>query len=195
MPARKFGNRYTLLIYRKFWNRLWLPAFLLGGILAVLWWQAGTRETSIIHTANNLWVLMGAVVLLGMGALALLLRNMSYIQPADSYFRLVTPFLRLKVSYRRIRRIHPLDLVKVFPPREQKWSQRRFLTAFYGETAVGVELHDYPLARALLKLFLSPLFFLPQAPGFVFVVDDWMKLSTELDTRMASWKNQRKRRR
>jgi hypothetical protein len=135
---------------------------------------------------------MGAIVLLLMGALAFLLRNMSYVQPADSYFRLVTPFLRLKVSYQRVRTIHPIDLVQAFPPREQSWSQRRFLQSFYGETAVAVELHSYPLSRMLLRLFLSPLIYLPQTTGFVFVVDDWMKLSTELDARIASWQERKK---
>jgi extradiol dioxygenase family protein len=83
-------------------------------------------------------------------------------------------------------------LVQAFPPREQSWSQRRFLQSFYGETAVAVELHGYPLSRILLRLFLSPLIYLPQSTGFVFIVDDWMKLSTELDARIASWQERKR---
>lgn len=192
MPPRKFGNRYKLLVYHDFWNRLWKPTLFLGALLAVIWWQAGTQNSPLIQTANSPWVLLGAIVSLLMGVLAFLLRNMSYVQPTDSYFRLVTPFLRLKISYRRVRTIHPIDLVQAFPPREQSWSQRRFLRTFYGETAVAVELHGYPLSRMLLRLFLSPLIYLPQSTGFVFVVDDWMKLSTELDARIASWQDRKK---
>jgi hypothetical protein len=97
--------------------------------------------------------------------------------------------LKLNVSYRRVRSVRPGEVVQLFPPKEQSWSQRRFLTTFYGKTAVTVELKGFPLSQTLLRLFLPPALFMPKGSGFVFIVEDWMKLSTEFDTRIGNWLN------
>jgi hypothetical protein len=39
-----------------------------------------------------------------------------------------------------------------------------------------------------MKLFLSPFFFYDKTSHFVFIVDDWMSFSTELDSRRAGGK-------
>ncbi|MEA3350491.1 MAG: hypothetical protein U9Q82_07720 [Chloroflexota bacterium] len=192
MSSRKSGNRYALLMYRRTWDRLWKPTFLLGAVLGIVWWQAGTAKLTLVQNANNLWVLIGAVVSFGTGLFAFFLRKMSYVQPYRSHFRLTTPFLRLKIAYRRIRSIHPVDMTQLFPPSEQGWAQRRFLTPLYGKTGVAVELRGYPLPRLLLRLFLPHQFFLPQVTGFVLLVEDWMKLSIELDARIGAWQSRQK---
>ena len=186
MSRHKSGNRHDLLFYHRSWDRLWKPTFLLGILLGIVWWQAGTDQMTIVPTANNLWVLAGAVICLMIGLFALVARNMSYIQPQTTHFRIVTPFMRLNVAYQRVRTIRPVDLIQFFPPNEQSWAIQRFLAPFYGHTALAVELKGYPLSRSALRLFLPPQFFLPQATGFVLVVKDWMRLSTELDTRIGA---------
>lgn len=194
MTSRRSGNRYPLLISRRLWDRLWAPTLFLGIILGLLWWQAGSGKLPYIQTANNLWVLFGAIVSLLIGIFALLARNMSYIQPFASHFRIVTPFLKLNVSYRRISTIHPADMVQLFPPKNQRWAQRRFLTPFYAYTALAIKINGFPISKSLLRLFFPHPFFLPQATGFVIVVADWMKLSTELDTRIGTWQGNRRNR-
>jgi hypothetical protein len=187
MPLRRSGNRYKLLLSRHVWDRLWGPTCLLGLILGIAWWQAGTENTPFIQTANNLWVLFGAVIALSIGVFALFARNMSYIQPFPTYFRIVTPFLRLNIAYRRIRSIRPVDMMKLFPPAQQSRAKRKFLAPFYANPGLAIEFTTLPLSKLLLRLFFPPYFFLPKATGLVIIVADWMKLSTELDSRIGSW--------
>jgi hypothetical protein len=111
----------------------------------------------------------------------------AYLQIYSNYLSVVTPFLRLKISFRRVRSIHPTLVQQLFPPNESSWSQRSFLEPFYGKTAVVVELTDYPMNPALLRLFLPAQMFSPHFIGLVFLVPDWMKLSTELDSVYGAW--------
>ncbi len=191
MSTSKPGDRHDLLLAQRSWERLWKPALLLGVLLSIAWWQAGTGKLPLIETADNLWVLGGAVICLLMGLFALVARNMSYVQPQAIHFRIATPFLKLDVAYRRVRSIRPVDLVQLFPPDRQSWARRRFLAPFYGYTAVAVELNGYPLPRAALQLFFPTQFFLPQATGFVLLVEDWMRLSTELDSRIGAMRGRK----
>ena len=191
MSTRKSSNRYTLLMYRRSWDRMWKSTLLLGAALGILWWQAGSRQLPIIPNANSLWVLLGASFSLLMGLFGLLARNMSYVQAYPSHLRIVTPFLKLNVSYRRVISIRTVDVVQLFPPGEQKWARRRFLQPFYAKTGIAVETRGYPLLKNLLRLFLPRQVCLPQATGFLLLVEDWMKLSTELDSRIGTWHSYR----
>ena len=186
MTRQKAGNRHILLMYRRSWNRLWKPILLLGILLGFIWWQAGTAQTVFVQNANNLWVLAGSVICLLVGLFALVARNMSYVQPLARHFRIVTPFMKLNVAYQRVRTIRPVDMVQIFPPDKQSWAKQRFLAPLYRYTGLAIELKGYPLSRIALRLFFPPQFFLPQATGFVLVVSEWMKLSTELDTRIGA---------
>jgi len=158
---------------------------LLGILLGLVWWQSGS-ENALIQNANNLWVLAGAVICLVIGLFAWIARNMSYIHPQANHFQIATPFMKLNVSYRRVRTIRPVDLIQTFPPDQQKWATVQLFAPLYGNTALAVELKGYPLSQFALRLFFPPQFFLPQATGFVIIIKDWMKLSTELDTRIGA---------
>jgi len=189
MPPKQASARYLILLYRRSWDRLWKPTMLLGIILGFLWWHDGSHLASLISDTNDRWILLGAVISLGVGLFALFARNMGYVQLLPSYFQVVTPFLKLKVSYRRVRSAHPVSVVRIFPPNEQSWARKRFLQPFYGMIAMAVELQGYPLSPALLRLFLPKQFFLPQTTGFVLLVKDWMAFSTALDTYLGAWRN------
>lgn len=187
MTPRRSGNRYPLLVLRRMWDRIWAPTFVLGVLLSITWWQSDSGNLPFIQSANNLWVLFGAAMSLFIGIFALFARNMNYIQPFASYVRIVTPFLRMNVSYRRIRSIRPSDMVQLFPPKTQSWGRRRYLMPFYSNTALSMELNGLPIPKSWLRLFLPRQFFIPKSTGFVILVADWMKLSTELDSLMGVW--------
>jgi hypothetical protein len=191
MVRKKTGKRHPLVMYRHFWNRIWRVSLLLGLLLGVLWWQSGSSNLPIIQTARSLWILAGAIVLIVIGIAAFIARYQNYVQPHRSYIRLVTPLLRLNISYQRVNSVRSADLGKLFPPRQQTWGQRQFLDSFYGMTAVTLELKGYPLSLPLLKLFLPRYLFTPEFNGFVFLVKDWMFLSAELDSWIGSWKERK----
>jgi hypothetical protein len=71
---------------------------------------------------------------------------------------------------------------QVHPPEKAGWAKRTYITPLYGKTVLLLELKGYPIHPLLLRLFLPGVMFAPQTTGFVLLVPDWMKLSTELDS-------------
>ena len=184
---RKSGKRHRLLLYRRAMDRLWLATLILGLLLGFIWLWFWYSDLPLLTPGNETWLLAGSVVALGFTVFAFLSRTAAYVQPRGDHLRLVTPFLRLNISYRRIRSVHPASFQQLFPPNKVSWAQRSFLEPFFGKTAVVVELTSYPMSPLLLRLFLAPQMFSPQSHGFVFVIPDWMDFSTEIDTFRSAW--------
>ena len=95
---------------------------------------------------------------------------------------MVTPFLRLNISYRRIQRVNTAPLATLFPPRSLHGLKRDILEPLFSQTAVVVELGALPLPLETLRLFLSPFFFKDRSPHLVILVKDWMGFTTELES-------------
>lgn len=194
MKARKTGSRHPLLLYKRWMDRLWRSTLLLGLLLFGIWFWTWWFGTNLLHGQADFWLLLGAIVVLGFTLFAFFARRMAYVQPRRDHLRLVTPFLRTNISYRRLVSTHPVDFAQVFPSKDASWAQRRLLEPFYGMTALVLELNNYPLPRALLRFFLAPQMFYPRARGLVLLVPEWMALSTELDSLVGAWQQEQKRR-
>jgi hypothetical protein len=175
----KGGRRYPLVVYSHMMNRWWSPIFVLGLALLGLAWALYTRNVEEWR-----WLAMGSVGVLAafIGLLFLLMRHAAYVQPFSDHLRLVTPFLRLNISYKRIRRAPPANLGSLFPPNSVSSWQAEIIQPLAKMTAIVIELNAYPMSRQLLGLFLSPLFFKDKSPHFVILVKDWMRFSAELDS-------------
>jgi len=70
----------------------------------------------------------------------------------------------------------------LFPPQSVSSWRREIIQPLAKMTALVIELTGYPMSQSSLRLFLSPLFFKDKTPHFVILVDDWMKLSNELES-------------
>jgi len=182
MKSRRTGSRYTLLLYKRVMDRLWKSTLFLGLILLGLWGWGWFSPLVLIEAQNSAWLLAGAGLVLGFTLFAFFGRNMAYVQAQPDHLRLVTPFLRTNISYRRVRSVHPANFQQLFPPNEARWAEKRLLEPFYGQTAVVVDLSDYPIPPVFLRLFLAPQMFSKSNKGFVLLVPDWMAFSTEMDT-------------
>ncbi|MEA2008519.1 MAG: hypothetical protein U9O54_05320, partial [Chloroflexota bacterium] len=125
MGKGKTGQRYVLLIPKRAMGRLWKPNFLLGLLLAAILWQAESGQLIAVSDKSRGLLVAAIVFVLLFGTFTLAARKMSYVQPCASHFRVVTPFLRLKVSYRRILSSHPVDFSHTYPPAEMRWAQKR----------------------------------------------------------------------
>lgn len=194
MKARQTGSRHPLLLYKRWMDRIWKSTLVLGLLLFAIWFWTWWFGTNILHGQDNFWLLLGAVVVLGFSLFAFFARRMAYVQPRRDHLRLVTPFLRANISYRRLVSTHPADFAQIFPIKDASWALRRLLEPFYGMTAVVLELNGYPLPPALLRFFLAPQMFYRRAKGFVLLVPDWMALSTEMDSLVGAWQQEQKRR-
>ncbi len=172
-------KRYPLILYTHTLNRWWPALLALSFALFGLAWAlyVWPMETWRWLTSANL----GGLILL-FALLIFAIRASAFVQPMDTHLRLVTPFLRLNISYKRLRRTKSAMMSSLFPPKSVSSWGREFLKPLSKETAIVIELNDYPVSPLLLRSFLSPYFFKDKTPHLVLLVEDWMSLSTELES-------------
>jgi hypothetical protein len=192
----KGGTRHTLVIYRFMLDRWWRAILLTGIMLLVL--AAGLGGLPVILPQYQfmwvsdwkLWLLAGAggfAVLFSI--FLMIMRKNAYVQPFENHLRLSTPFLRLNIAYRRIKRTSTAELQQLFPPnRSSKW-QKELLRPLATRTVVVLDLAGFPISRSILLLFLSPIFFPDKSPKLALVVPDWIKFSTELESKRGAIKD------
>jgi hypothetical protein len=175
----KGGRRYPLIIYTHMINR-WYPAILTLGLFTLLLaygiysWGFEQWRWLAIASVGGLNVFLGLLLLM--------LRKSAYIQPLGDHLRLTTPFLRLNISYKRLRRTSSANMGALFPPKSvSKW-QAEIIEPLARLTVIVLELNAFPMSQSSLRLFLSPLFFKDKTPHFVILVDDWMRFSSELES-------------
>jgi hypothetical protein len=191
------GHRHLLVLYTHILNRWWRALLLLGlvtlGLAGGLYLTPGWFP-SLAFTPVSPTILL---VVAGTGVFALLLafffltvRKFAYVQPFDNYLLLVTPFLRLKIAYRRIRQASSVEITRLFPLKRYRGRKRAILRRLMKyNTAIVLELNGLPLSRRSLEMFLSPLFFPDKSPRLALVVPDWMKFSTELESFRSAWQD------
>jgi hypothetical protein len=187
MKAKKSGDRHPLLLYRRTIDRIWKSSLALSIVFGIVVWFDLIYEVSIFGFSSKLWLFAVCVLALGISIFGFLARRFAYVKVFSSYFKVATPFLRFRISFRRMRSVYPVLVQQLFPKDESKWSERNFLEPFYGKTALVMELKGYPVNPVLLRLFLPAQMFSPRTTGFVLIVPDWMKLSTELDSFHGTW--------
>lgn len=178
----KGGRRYPLVIYTRMIDRWWIAVFALGIALLALAWALrswGFEGWRWIATAG----VGGLNVFLGI--LFLLLRKSAYVQPFSDHLRLATPFLRLNISYRRIRRASSANMGALFPRESISSWRAEIIEPLAKMTALVLELNGYPMPQSQLRMFLSPFFFKDKSPHFVILVNDWMQFSNELESMRA----------
>lgn len=195
------GHNYRLILYRHLLGRWWTPIFSIGLTLllfvGILWgaeWYFSEAPNPLIKLPD-----FSGGVLLVLGGIAILfslflfsIRNFAYIQLFGDHFKIITPFLRLKVSYKRINRVTSSEFSALFPPKALSSWQRQMIGPLLSRTANVVHLNKSPLSRFWLRFFLSPFFFYDKTPHFVLLVEDWMRLSSELDSARVSGRIQQK---
>jgi len=176
------GRRYPLLLYTRMLD-LWWPLLLTLalGLFALAW-----AVRSYYPDPLSVWrwmtlVGMGVVTSL-LGFFFILFRKAGYVQLFPNHLRLVTPFLRLNVSYKRVIRTYSATISGLFENAGLKGWKRELLFPLARKTAVVVELNGHPASQSALRLFLSPYFFRDRTPHFVLLVEDWMTFSSELES-------------
>jgi hypothetical protein len=187
MKRRRSGKRHPLLLYRRTMGRLWKSTLMLGIVLGGAGGWSFLNDRLLFGDQGWVWLMAGAATALFFSGFAFLSRYMTYVKAYHNHLQVVTPFLRLKISYRRIRSVHPSSVQQIFPPQESKWSQRKTLEPYYGKTAILIELAGFPMHPLLLRMFLPAEMFAPNVTGLVLLVPDWMAFSTELDSLQGAW--------
>jgi hypothetical protein len=180
--ARRPGTKYPLIVYRHIVSRWWFAMIFMGlGLFALAY-------SEYIKPAAGLTPLRWQV-LAGIGVLAILagiffftIRFMAYIQPHPTHLKFVTPFLRMNISYRRIRRTTTTEMRMLFPIKGMSGWLQDILSPLASKTALVLDLNGYPISPTILRLFLSRFFFKDKTPHLVILVEDWLRFSSEMES-------------
>ncbi len=188
------GQRHRLILYTYILNRWWRPTLGIGVVLlalvaALAWLPSLLPAYAPPQVAGWMLWLAG-----GVGAFAVFLaiflfsvRRSAHVQPFDNHLRLVTPFLRMNISYRRFIQASSAEMGKLFPLEGRKGWKRAFLAPLVSRTAIVLEMNGWPLPRWALNLFLSPYFFPDKTARLALLVPDWIKFSNELESFRSAW--------
>jgi hypothetical protein len=163
-------------------DRIWKLTLLLAIFLSVAWgWRYWQTQTIIVLSVDSL-ILVSALLAFMLTLVFLVARSMAYVQPTSKYLKVATPFMRVNISYKRVRGVRPVLMQQLFPKDDVKRSLYKTVAPYYGKTAVAVELKSFPSDPKIMKMFMPASMFAKQFQGMVFLVPDWMKLSTEVDS-------------
>ncbi len=176
------GHRYPLLLYTRMIDRWWPATLFLGLSLFLLAWAVWMYFPDDVDMWR--WLTLASVggFVLAVTLILLLLRKAAYVQPFNDHLRLATPFLRMNISYKRVRQATSATMAGLFSGRKLSGWQREILEPLAKKTAIVLELNGYPTSQTVLRFFLSPFFFKDKTPHFVLLVDDWMRFSAELES-------------
>ncbi len=176
------GHRYPLIVYRHMLNRWWPAMFAIG--LGMLAWAYSEYIEPLGRFRTWVWGFDAAV-----GGLAILIgiffwsiRYFAYVQPYPNYLKLVTPFMRINISYKRIQKTTATEMRYLFEYKKMSGWVRDIFSPLASKTALVIDLNGYPLSPAVLRLFLSRFFFKDKTPHLVILVQDWMRFSSELES-------------
>ncbi len=184
MAKKPQGEKFPLLIYRRWAKMLRLPSLLIVIASGSAWWFA----SELPYFAQQAWAL---IVIGGIGALiffySLLAHRMAYVQCLPNYVKIRVPFLSIAISYKRIMQMRPVEFHSQFRVADLKRPKLRLLEPYLGHTAIVLELNGFPVSERQLRLWLPWYMFASNTTGFVLVVNDWMGLSRQISSFNDRW--------
>ena len=150
----RLGARYRLLLYTYMLNRWWRATLMIGITLLALvaglvWLPRFLPQFTFLDVQT--WILW---LNAGTGAFAIFLsiflasvRKSAYVQPFSDHMRLVTPFLRMDISYRRFVRASTAEMGRLFFISTLRGRKRDFLQPISRNKAIVLEMNGWPLPR------------------------------------------------
>ncbi len=179
MPRRR---KYPLIVYQHMLNRWWPAILALGlGMFALAYSEYTDPMAHFIPLRWQLFAGIGVLAIL-VGLFFIIIKRFAYVQVFPTYLKLVTPFLRLKISHKRIIRTTSTEMRQLFPHKSMSWWVQEIFSPLSTLTAIVIDLSSYPISPRLMHLFLSRFFFKDKTPHLVILVNDWMLFSTELES-------------
>lgn len=184
-------RKYRLLMYARMLDH-WRSRVIAIGLAVLMLAAIGV----FVFPVEQSW---RVISLGGLGAfifffafLLYVLRGAAYVQVNPKNLLIAAPFFRMRVGYSRIKRSMPTEMGALYLERKISALQEDLVMPVAGRTAILLELSAYPISKNLIRLFFSPLFAPLEMPHLVLLVDDWMKLSMELESARSLRKGMRR---
>ena len=176
------GRRFPLVVYQRLVGRWWTPMIAIGLVMFAL--AYGEYAHPIYRFIPWRWQVFAGVGVLAIliGIFFLVIRQIAYIQAFPGYVKLVTPFMRINISYKRIHKTTVSEMYQLFPPKNMSGWMKEIFEPFSRQTAIVLELKSYPISPMILRMFLSRFFFKDKTPHIVILVKDWMGFSSEMES-------------
>jgi hypothetical protein len=188
------GHRHSLALYSYVLNHWWRRILGIGIVLLLMvitlrWLPSAVPQYTPFQLPDQILWFAGSVAIftICIAIFLMAIRRAAYVQPCDAYLRLVTPFLRMNISYRRFIRASSVEMRQLFQLENLKGQKRNYFLPLARQTAIVLELKGWPMPRRVLSLFLSPFFFPDGAARLALLVPDWMKFSIELESYRSIW--------
>ena len=176
------GHKYPLIVYQHMLNRWWPALIAIGlGMFALAYSEYIDPMAQFVSWRWQLFAGIGVLAML-VGIFFVILRHLAYVQPFPEYLKLVTPFMRLNISYKRIRKTTTTEMHYLFPFKGLSGWMQDIFEPLAGKTAMVIDLNGYPISPVMLRFFLSRFFFKDKTPHLVILVKDWMRFSSELES-------------
>jgi len=176
------GHKYPLIVYQHMLNRWWPALMAIGlGMFALAYSEYIDPMAQFVSWRWQLFAGIGVLAIL-IGIFFVILRHLAYVQPFPEYLKLVTPFMRLNISYKRIRKTTTTEMHYLFPFKGLSGWMQDIFEPLAGKTAMVIDLNGYPISPVMLRFFLSRFFFKDKTPHLVILVKDWMRFSSELES-------------
>ena len=176
------GHKYPLIVYQHMLNRWWPALIAIGlGMFALAYSEYIDPMAQFVSWRWQLFAGIGVLAIL-IGIFFVILRHLAYVQPFPEYLKLVTPFMRLNISYKRIRKTTTTEMHYLFPFKDLSGWMQDIFEPLAGKTAMVIDLNGYPISPVMLRFFLSRFFFKDKTPHLVILVRDWMRFSSELES-------------
>ena len=176
------GRKYPLIVYRHMLNRWWPAMIAIGlGMFALAYSEYIEPLGKFLPWRWQLFASVGALAIF-IGIFFWIARYAAYVQPLPNSLRLVTPFMRLNISYKRFKKTTATEMRYLFPYKSMSGWVRDIFSPLANKTALVIDLNGYPISPFLLRLFLSRFFFKDKTPHLVILVQDWMRFSAELES-------------
>lgn len=176
------GRKYPLLVYRHIVGRWWTALIAIGlGMFALAYSEYIQPLGRFLPERWQLPAAVGGLSIL-VGIFFWVIRFLAYVQPYPTYLKIVTPFMRLNISYKRITKTTATEMRYLFSTKRMSGWVREIFAPLATRTAVVIELTGYPISPTVLRLFLHRFFFKDKTPHLVILVTDWMRFSSELDS-------------
>jgi hypothetical protein len=193
MKRKKRSNgfrpkRFRLLLYDRVLGRVRILSLILAILSLGLWYGITSQWLNWppIDKANIL--LSAGAFFTGFFIFTWLSPFLAYVQVFENHLHLQTPIYRINIPYQHIHNTRPVEVQKLFPSSNLSSSQRDFLRPFYGRTALAVDLQGLPPPSFIFRMFFHRFTFSPDTSGLVLLVEDWLRLSHQLSTRLDAWR-------
>lgn len=173
-------KRHPLLFQQRLSEQYFWPAILTvittGGLLV---WSLDKLQPYRVHLAV-VFVCCCLVLILTFA-----FRLRAYATLTEDAIRVRLPFHCIEIPYSDIKTVRPTELFRMYPPQQQRWTQRRFLEPLFGTTVLVIELDELPKPKVWLSLWMTPFMVCPDRVGIIIAVRDWLGFRATLDEHRA----------